>query len=109
MRRRPQRARPHGRAFSSFQPRDGRWASCEVTRRTRRELVECSGPGPPNFASCCLPGERCEGGRPMYTNEVRCSKPKCGKPAAYKIAAPWSYGQFSELKSYGLACSEHFG
>jgi len=45
----------------------------------------------------------------MYTNEVRCSKSKCGKPAAYKIAAPWSYGQFSELKSYGLACSEHFG
>jgi hypothetical protein len=45
----------------------------------------------------------------MYTRDVFCSKPKCGKPAAYKIASPWSYGKFAELKSYGLACSEHFG
>jgi hypothetical protein len=45
----------------------------------------------------------------MYTREVVCSKPQCGKPAAYKIASPWSYGHFAELKSYGLACSEHFG
>jgi hypothetical protein len=45
----------------------------------------------------------------MYTRDVSCSKPKCGKPAAYKIAAPWSYGKFAELKCYGLACSDHFG
>jgi len=45
----------------------------------------------------------------MYTKEVLCSKPKCGKPATYKIASPWNYGLFAELKSYGLACSEHFG
>jgi hypothetical protein len=45
----------------------------------------------------------------MYTRDVVCSKPRCGKPASYKIASPWSYGQFSELKSYGLACSDHFG
>jgi hypothetical protein len=45
----------------------------------------------------------------MYTRDVVCSKAKCGKPAAYKIAAPWSYGSFQELKSYGLACSDHLG
>jgi hypothetical protein len=45
----------------------------------------------------------------MYTKEVLCGKPQCGKPATYKIATPWSYGRFNELKSYGLACSEHFG
>jgi hypothetical protein len=45
----------------------------------------------------------------MYTKDVLCGKAQCGKPAAYKIASPWSYGRFHELKSYGLACSEHFG
>lgn len=45
----------------------------------------------------------------MYTKEILCGKKQCGKPAAYKIASPWSYGTFNELKSYGLACSEHFG
>jgi hypothetical protein len=45
----------------------------------------------------------------MYSRDVACNKAKCGKPAAYKIAAPWSHGSFNELKSYGLACSDHFG
>jgi hypothetical protein len=45
----------------------------------------------------------------MYTRDVLCSHRSCGKPAAYKIASPWSYGKFNELKCYGLACSEHFG
>jgi len=45
----------------------------------------------------------------MYTRNVLCSKAECEKPAAYKVAAPWSYGRFEELKSYGLACSDHFG
>jgi hypothetical protein len=45
----------------------------------------------------------------MYTKDVNCSKPHCGKPAAYKIAAPWNYGRFAELKCYGLACADHFG
>lgn len=26
-----------------------------------------------------------------------------------KIAAPWSYGRFHELKTYGFACPEHVG
>lgn len=38
---------------------------------------------------------------------VKCSEPECGEPAVYKVAAPWSDGQFSELKTYGLACREH--
>ena len=40
---------------------------------------------------------------------VRCSLDRCREPAAYKIAALWSDGQFSELKSYGYACSDHLG
>jgi hypothetical protein len=40
---------------------------------------------------------------------VRCSLPHCHEPAAYKIAAPWSDGSFSELKAYGFACSDHLG
>ena len=40
---------------------------------------------------------------------VRCSLPDCSAPAAYKIAAQWSDGSFSELKSYGFSCSDHLG
>jgi hypothetical protein len=35
--------------------------------------------------------------------------PECEEPAVYKIAAPWSDGRFSELKTYGHACAEHLG
>jgi hypothetical protein len=45
----------------------------------------------------------------MSTTIVSCSHPGCRAPAAYKIAAPWSDGSFSELKTYGHACSEHLG
>jgi hypothetical protein len=45
----------------------------------------------------------------MYTQDVLCSQSQCDKPATYKIATPWSYGRFNELKSYGLACSDHYG
>ncbi len=38
---------------------------------------------------------------------VRCSSPNCRKPATYKIAASWTDGRFSELKTYGHACAEH--
>jgi hypothetical protein len=40
---------------------------------------------------------------------VACSQSECRAPAAYKIAARWSDGQFAELKTYGFACSEHIG
>jgi hypothetical protein len=40
---------------------------------------------------------------------VRCGYPGCQEPASYKIAAPWSDGSFSELKTYGHACSDHLG
>jgi hypothetical protein len=43
------------------------------------------------------------------TSVVRCSHPGCDLPAQYKLAAPWSDGAFSELKTYGHACSEHLG
>ena len=35
--------------------------------------------------------------------------PDCREVATYKIAAPWSDGRFAELKTYGLACSDHLG
>jgi hypothetical protein len=45
----------------------------------------------------------------MAVTLVLCSTPGCLEPASYKIAAPWSDGSFSELKTYGHACSEHLG
>lgn len=45
----------------------------------------------------------------MPTTVVRCSLPGCAEPAAYKVAANWSDGSFSELKAYGFACSDHLG
>jgi hypothetical protein len=45
----------------------------------------------------------------MSSMVVRCSVPDCHEPATYKIAAPWSDGAFTELKTYGHACSEHLG
>jgi hypothetical protein len=38
---------------------------------------------------------------------VRCSAPDCPEPATHKIAAPWSDGRFTELKTYGFACLDH--
>jgi hypothetical protein len=43
----------------------------------------------------------------MYTRTVQCGTPGCGEPAEYKVAATWSAGRFSELKTYGLACGSH--
>jgi hypothetical protein len=45
----------------------------------------------------------------MESKHVPCGTPGCQKPATYKIAAPWSDGRFTELKTYGLACLDHFG
>ncbi|HEX4589377.1 MAG TPA: hypothetical protein VH120_05580 [Gemmataceae bacterium] len=41
---------------------------------------------------------------PMPPYPVLCYTPACGRPAGYKIAARWSDGVTSELKTYGLAC-----
>lgn len=35
---------------------------------------------------------------------VLCYGKECTQPATYKIAARWSNGLISELKTYGLAC-----
>ena len=45
----------------------------------------------------------------MVASHIQCSCHACQQPASYKIAAHWSDGSFSELKSYGFACSEHVG
>jgi hypothetical protein len=45
----------------------------------------------------------------MPTPSVPCSLPDCREPACYKIAAPWSDGTFSELKTFGFACASHLG
>jgi hypothetical protein len=45
----------------------------------------------------------------MPRTVVGCSLQGCGEPAAYKIAAPWSDGSFSELKTFGHACADHLG
>src|SRR4051794_16840909 len=51
--------------------------------------------------------ERRDGGSLVYTREVLCDTPECERTAAYKIAAPWSTGSFSELRCYGLTCADH--
>ena len=38
---------------------------------------------------------------------VRCSYPGCKQVATAKIARPWVYNRFSELKTYGFSCPEH--
>ena len=45
---------------------------------------------------------------PMYDRVVTCGAKGCAALAEYKIAAPWSAGKFSELKTYGLACTDHY-
>lgn len=44
---------------------------------------------------------------PMPPYQVFCSTCDCKHAAVYKIAARWSDGVVSELKTYGLACEEH--
>jgi hypothetical protein len=43
---------------------------------------------------------------PMPPYQVFCSSKDCKNPAQYKIAARWSDGVVSELKTYGLCCEE---
>jgi hypothetical protein len=45
----------------------------------------------------------------MTSATVSCSLAGCQEPASYKIAAPWSDGTFSELKTFGFACANHLG
>src|SRR5258708_8806051 len=42
----------------------------------------------------------------MPSYPIYCSRPKCGRSAAYKIAARWSDGATEELKTYSLCCPE---
>ncbi len=44
----------------------------------------------------------------MYTRPVQCGTAGCRELAEYKVAASWSAGRFSELKTYGLACEAHY-
>ena len=43
----------------------------------------------------------------MATTVVTCSIPDCEQPATSKVAAPWSYGSFRELKTFGYSCPIH--
>jgi hypothetical protein len=43
---------------------------------------------------------------PMPTYQVYCYTRQCKNPAVYKIAARWSDGVVSELKTYGLCCEQ---
>jgi hypothetical protein len=45
----------------------------------------------------------------MSATVVKCSMPGCQAPASHKVAAVWSDGRFSELKTYGHACAKHLG
>ena len=45
----------------------------------------------------------------MASTVVRCSLHGCQERASYKVAAMWSGGSLSELKTYGFACSDHLG
>ena len=43
----------------------------------------------------------------MPLTVIKCSMPGCKEVAVSKVAAPWSYGNFRELKTYGFACPSH--
>lgn len=43
---------------------------------------------------------------PLENYVVRCYTSGCGRQAVYKIAAHWSDGVTSELKTYALSCAE---
>ena len=43
---------------------------------------------------------------PMPPYQVFCYTKGCKNPALYKIAAKWSDGVVSELKTYGLCCED---
>jgi hypothetical protein len=45
--------------------------------------------------------------QPPFTYQPRCSFPGSKEYAIYKIAAPWSYGNMRELKTYALCREEH--
>lgn len=45
----------------------------------------------------------------MSRTDVKCTIPGCVEPAAAKVAAPWSYGRFHELKTFGFSCLGHLG
>jgi hypothetical protein len=45
----------------------------------------------------------------MDHKEITCSAPACRESAPYKVAAPWTGGRFTELKTYGFACPHHIG
>ncbi len=40
---------------------------------------------------------------------VTCDVPGCGEPATHKVASRWTDGRFTELKTYGFACTNHVG
>ncbi|HMP17891.1 MAG TPA: hypothetical protein PKD72_12765 [Gemmatales bacterium] len=42
----------------------------------------------------------------MTNYPVRCYGEGCEELASYKVAAQWSHGHSSELKTYGLACRQ---
>jgi hypothetical protein len=44
---------------------------------------------------------------PMPPYQLFCSTGDCKHAAQYKIAARWSDGVMSELKTYALSCEEH--
>ncbi|GIW87236.1 MAG: hypothetical protein KatS3mg108_1560 [Isosphaeraceae bacterium] len=45
--------------------------------------------------------------RDRFRYHFTCTTPGCTRTPQHKIASIWSDGQISELKTYGLACSEH--
>ena len=43
---------------------------------------------------------------PMPPYQIFCHSADCKNPAQYKIAARWSDGKVSELKTYSLCCED---
>ncbi len=43
----------------------------------------------------------------FHKTKVLCTHPGCVQEATTKIACPWTYHRFSELKTYGFACPDH--
>ena len=42
-----------------------------------------------------------------FIYEPLCSRPDCGRPAVFKLAAEWRDPLSRELRTYGLTCESH--
>src|SRR5437867_4483025 len=98
---------------ASLAPDDGPSRDHHRNPSNRGRLGRCGGGSAPAIVKPRGDGAPIPGSDPkrssMAETVVRCQMPECQAGVEYKIAAPWSYGRFAELKTYGFSCAAHPG